>query len=466
MTRFLFIWHRRLALLLLIPVLSFSLSGLLHPMMRLTRPEAVKMFYPQPVWPADLQGPLIVGSTPEVSGVRPVKVGDTWLQQQWYSRKERAEFFDLQTGHLVAGAAQTYAEQLARHFAGDNESALDNIQLVTHFDNEYGAINRLLPVWRVDFDRDDGLSIYVDIRQDRLATVTDDTRRALMQLFRWLHVWTFMEEDSLLRNVLFLGMMVASTVLAVSGIYLFVVLPLRKRKNATARKVHVWGGALISVAMLAFVLSGLARSVEKLLPEIRGINVDQRMELTQLKHGFADLQRENPGIQNAHLHRLDGELVWQVSQARQPDRWFGNGGMALPEGGIHYALQIATVGLSTQESPVSTAVVTSFKMDDDYGFIDKRLPVVLLQFPDQSVYIDTRDGVISKQVTESSRAFNWVFRYLHKWRFADGLTLNGRDALMAVFILSISLISLLGAVIWYTRRRKQSQARKLNIEMA
>ena len=55
MTRQFYLWHRRLAICLIVPMLVFSLSGLLHPLMRLTRPDVAQMFYPTPAWPADLQ---------------------------------------------------------------------------------------------------------------------------------------------------------------------------------------------------------------------------------------------------------------------------------------------------------------------------------------------------------------------------------------------------------------------------
>lgn len=465
MTRHFYLWHRRLALWVLIPILVFSLSGLLHPLMRLTRPDAAQMFFPPPVWPADLKGPVLIEPDLSVAGLRPVKLGDDWVQQQWATRTHSSQFVSLATGQPTEHGAQDYAEQLARFYIGDTQSEIAAIRFITQFDAEYGEINRLLPVWMVEFKRDDQLRVYVDIRQDRLATLSDDTRRLLLQLFQWGHVWSFLDENDPLRNALFILMMSACTLLGLSGIYLFVVLPISKRRNARGRKVHAWGGLLISLALLMFVASGLVRTVEKLIPEVRGVPLAESIALNTVSYDFTQLKQRFSAIQGVRLHRLDREAVWQISQPRQPDQWVNaSTGQSIDQGALAFAQQVAANAnaSSRTQALVSSERIHNFKADGDYGFIDKRLPVIALRYDAQTLYVDTRDAVLSKQVTLGSQTFGWIFRYLHKWRFADGLTKNGRDGLIASFILSICGIGLLGFILWLKGQRKRRAARRLN----
>lgn len=235
-----YLWHRRLALLVLVPLLLFGLSGLLHPIMRLTAPETAQHFYAQPQWPKHL--PAIEtfieqSNLDSLTGFRPVQVDSHWYIQTWQHRTQASQFFSL-NAQPINNRERAYAEQLARHYSGEDTAGIKQIKLITEFSHQYPAINRLLPVWQVNFEREDNLSVFVDIRQDRLGTITDDTRHLLMTLFHFMHVWAFIDQENPFRTALFIGMMLISTFVGVSGLYLFAVLPLKKRKNAQLKKVH------------------------------------------------------------------------------------------------------------------------------------------------------------------------------------------------------------------------------------
>ncbi len=65
MTAKLYVWHRRLALFVMLPLLLFGLSGLLHPVMRLTAPELDQRFFATPSWPDNL--PVLSDISDELS---------------------------------------------------------------------------------------------------------------------------------------------------------------------------------------------------------------------------------------------------------------------------------------------------------------------------------------------------------------------------------------------------------------
>lgn len=451
-------WHRRFGLWLLLPLLIFSLSGLLHPVMRLVRVAPAHMVYSAPQWP-DAVPPLtreVRDHLPaSMTNLRLVKVEDQWLLQSWQDRQQAAQFFDPHTGIEQTPAAKQYAIQLARYFSGDYRSAVRDVQRMTQFDQHYQPIDRLLPIWRVRFDRDDVLDVYVDIRNDRLATISDQTRRQLLQWFSWLHSASFLDETDA-RHGVFIALMVASTLLAMSGVWLFIILPLRQRQYGLLKQVHRWGGFLASVALLMFVISGGVRTYEKTQPDKRGLTLDHTVDLQQILIDLATLQKRYGPLKDARLQSLDGQPVWQIIRRKQSDQWVSAvSGELIPNGSQQFAVAMVQALLPEHSLPSGFQQVIHYKAVADYGFIDKRLPVLGVQYGSETVYVDIKDRVIAKHTNEENRRFSWIFRSLHKWRFADGLGLNTRDGLMALCIVLINIISLIGVLIWLTKRQKR-----------
>jgi uncharacterized iron-regulated membrane protein len=460
MKRLLIKWHRRVGLFILIPLLMFSLSGLLHPLMRLAAAPIAQRALPQEPWQqvGALDATLQSDALPSiVSGIRPVQLDGQAILQVWHSPSKASSFWDAQ-GHRIPDGAREYAVQSARVYAGEPKAQVESVTLITQFSDQYQRIHRMLPVFEVRFDREDGLTAYVDIRHDRLVALENQTRRNLMGWFRALHTWSFLQPDSPLRTPLLLGLSGLCGVMGLSGLYLYGVLPIRKRKKAKLAKTHVYTGVFISVALLMFSSSGLIKTWEKQTPDQRGIRVDQPVQRADIQIGFAALKAQFPDITNAVIHTLGSEPVWQIMMGRAPGQWVSAvDGRVLPGLDRHFALSLVSAAKVNVDKQITTQWVTRFNQHPDYGFIDKRLPVMALEDGTHTVFVDVRDAVISVVAHKEDRWFTWVFRYLHKWRFLDGLGKNGRDAVMAVFILGVASTALLGGVMWVRRQSKKKR---------
>jgi len=458
-------WHRRLALLVLVPLLIWALSGLLHPTMRLTRPEPAAMFYPPASWDAGTaaldSGTLLrSASIDELANLKPVQLAGHWYLQVTPTDKGPAFLLDPQGQRLPQGA-QRYAEQLARHFAGDRTSAIRNVEFIDRFSASYPAVNRLLPVWKVQFERDDQLSVFVDIRHQRLGALSDTGRETLLSLFQLTHTWSFLAADSLIRHGLIIFFMAASTVVGITGLYLFIWLPVRNRKGWPVQKLHSYSGLAISIFLLMFVISGLLRTVEKVIPDPRGQQQREVFHTSSLQLSLAMLVQRYPQASGMNLHRLDGFTAVQLLRPRQPALWIDAETLTeIADGEQRYARQLAAQlypQLAT-DAEMKLSRVTHFRDHADYGFIDKRLPVMAVEAGATSLFIDTRDAVLARKMDGLDRATRWSFRYLHKWRFADALGKNPRDLLISLCILLISASALMGGWIWLRRQRKRRQA--------
>src|SRR5690606_13250439 len=63
-------------------------------------------------------------------------------------------------------------------------------------------INRFLPVIRIDYDRADGASVYIDAQQGRLATINDRKKILLGKCFRAFHSWTWISNTTLRKTLM------------------------------------------------------------------------------------------------------------------------------------------------------------------------------------------------------------------------------------------------------------------------
>jgi len=102
----------------------------------------------------------------------------------------------------------------------------------------------------------------------------------------------------------------------------------------------------------------------------------------------------------------------------------------------------------TQEEVFSVETVGSFT--SEFGFVQRRLPVVKVQFrqpENPRYYIETATGIVAWQARDIDAYERFSFRYLHKWGFADFLGPNVRDAIMVALTLGCTLVAALGIVL-------------------
>ena len=155
---FLLCWHPRLGGVVGLAIIAWGLSGLAHPIISRIQPSAAAYVYK--LEPFSSAGVLTVsdaaaraGLTQSLSAVRLL----AWQGRPYYRLQTAADviWVDARSGVVAEYAERDYAEFLARHYVGDQDSAVKSMSLQTEFDEDYVFVNRLLPVWRVEFERDD-----------------------------------------------------------------------------------------------------------------------------------------------------------------------------------------------------------------------------------------------------------------------------------------------------------------------
>jgi len=503
-------WHRWAGVVGLLGVVLWAVSGTLHPIMARMQPRPVVPHVPVP--PAHAEAPALPAAGGEplaavlarqgggaISDARLVSIDGRAFYQVTRPAGGIREYYAAADGAKLDDGDRRHAEWLARQYIGEASAPVASARLQTRFDGEYGDVNRLLPAWRIAFDRPDGMTVYVDTGTDRLGTLVDDTKRWTSGLFTTLHRWDWLDGLSPgLRLTLLAGMLLAAMGTTLGGLWLFFARRHAARPGAL-RRVHRLSGAVLSLVALAFFASGLYHLLHVGLrgdPAARFAAVPAQIDHAQLRIAFADAARlagiERPA--RISLAEIDGQPFYRVQPPRLPRTQSahgqdqGHGGKKGPAGTAGHAGHEGHAGPAAPPPPVQAVYVsardgtvladgevrhsawiasratglaatasggTVTRFGGEYGFVFKRLPVqhVLLEGPGgTTAFIDTVDGAVSAVIDDADRREGWLFANVHKHDWMVPLVgRTARDAIAASFALAIGMTATMGGVLFVRR---------------
>lgn len=474
MRKLLIRWHRRLAILAVIPVLAWSLTGLLHPLMSRWQPSAVAMKPPMdlvlsPVdrpW-SDLPAPAT--TLPDGLQLRELRAL-TWQQRPYWmvqTASGERHYYEAESGK-AADIEPAIILALARHYTGVSSPIL-SVREVTAFDDEYAFVNRYLPVWRVAFDQPDGLVAFIEPRSFQLTGLTDTWKTRFSFLFSNLHSWKWWPHEPS-RDVAMVSFLSIVMMLVFSGLLRAHATSAYANTTITKRR-HRRIGWTIAAATLAWASSGAFHVVV--------INKERPEFLTYpLSHTFKSQELIQPAPNtNDNLARLqilataDGPLwrEWAVhaneeeNSAHHVHGSGSRGALRLQERYIsarsgesvllkNYLYELVAT-ISQDARWRGAEPVTQFT--SEYGFVQKRLPVYRVSLEgDLAVYIDPADAAVASVVSHLERAEGFSFAYLHKGHWFDFIGKNGRDAVLGLFAVLMFFMASFG--VSFLLRRKVS----------
>lgn len=261
--------HAWLALVGGISLMVWGLSGLTHIAMVLFGPQQAQ-FMPPPAGVA-LEGARPIAATLAANGIdRALAVktvpapGGGVLWQVTLGPDGERRYFRPADGGEIKNGDRAQAEFLARHYlATDRPIAAARLQ--TEFDGDYPWVNRLLPVWRLEFAGDDGLVAYVHTETSSLAAVNNTAKNRLQAVFRALHTWEWVPAEMEWLRVVVIAAMVGSLLaLALTGIAMLVAIRRRKRLPG-ARGWHRVAGYVLALPLIMFAVSGIWHLIQSAL---------------------------------------------------------------------------------------------------------------------------------------------------------------------------------------------------------
>lgn len=227
--------HRWSGLIFSLFVLASAGSGVIHTIMSRTTPP------PPPAKPSS--GALAIDQIriglPDVFEKLKLtgdKVRAVNLRQiesiPWYQiftdGNSQPTYASAVNGELGESMDEAHAEEIASGFLGIPHPI--RTAYLTRFDGEYGAIFRILPVYRYEKGDALGTRVYVSTTTGSVTMATNDARAAESKLFSMAHKWMFIRDKDI-RDLALVVAMAGIMLVAIGGVVLFVVTRPRRRIN-------------------------------------------------------------------------------------------------------------------------------------------------------------------------------------------------------------------------------------------
>jgi len=520
MRKKIYTWHRSCSIIIAIPVLLWAASGFMHPLMTNIRPSlATQGLAAVPIDPHKMRVPLrealLQNHIATFSNFRIVHIDTNWFYQVQPARQQAPVYLSALNGKKLAAGDWLYAQYLARQFlegqavmpktaipdgpegspgpakhgqpavaplltpalAFSAEQAHDccgaatecvlnpakgarvtNVSQLNAFDEEYKSINRLLPVYRVNFERPDGIRVYVETTQDRFAFAMDNKRALFDRIFTLVHTWgwlAFLGKGKVVVEGLLALLAFFTTVM---GITIFFTTKSKNVKGnglVKARRNHRTISIVIALFTLMFTFSGAFHAFSKLKDDTRDrFFVDPAFSSADLDFDLSRAEALAGGpIFNMSMVKIDGIPTLQVrlgasasgtlqgwhqqdlmkdARSPMPEQVYirmgrvgpdsqGSIGMdsLLPDGEQQYARYLAGVFSGHPPGELRSCVAVT-KFGSEYNFTDKRLPVWKVSYAtkdNERYYVETSTGRLSKRVDDRSLVEEYSFAFLHKHEF-------------------------------------------------
>lgn len=532
-------WHRVLSLIIALPVVLWAASGFMHPVMTTIRPRVATQFFPAA--PLDtnkiklpLREALQKNSISSFHNFRLVHIDSNWFYQVQKTANQPPLYLSVMNGKKLANGDALYAQHLAKLFlvgppvppatttqyasishehmmtekavtaAGEHDccdaatafvlgnetgSAVAGIALLHSFDAEYKFINRLLPVYKVKFDRPDGIRIYVETTQDRFAFAMDNKRAVFDKIFGLFHTWEWMNFLGNSKYYVMALLNILALLTTVMGLYIFFVSKTKKangKEVIKARNRHRWTSLAISVFTLMFTFSGAYHALAKLKFDNRAdFFTSNQFTAAAAQPDIGRLQALTGGkpISNISLVKISGELCWQVfTISKQPPHnklptagknLMKNMQVApdstlyvnarsyalLPNGEETYARSLAAL-FSQQPGAAIVQASQITKFAGEYGFVNKRLPVWKIGYASNSrerLYVETSTGKLAARVNDKDLVEGYSFSLLHKHEFMARAGKPVKDFSTMFWALAQIAMVLVGFVLYLKMKARKSK---------
>lgn len=498
-------WHRITSLLVAIPVLLWTVSGFLHPVMGSFKPDVKNNHLSATLIDTSritvsLTNALQLNGIDSFQNFRIVKLYKGFYYQVSQKGLDSLTYLNCESGKVLMNGDKHYAAYLAQRYmreetgkqqTGEHDHAkmtaiisggasmpvkpvasakpagkIVSTSLLTSFSDHYKASNKILPVYEVVFDREDSIRLYIETKADRLAFASDSKKRWFTAFFSATHSWSFLNGLGKTKSVL-IGMF--SALCFLSSVFGFAVYNVLKSKKKRTTKSKSWHRVLGNVFLLTTVLyafSGAWHAFAKIpskpnLLTSEKANIGRNETRLAISNIYSFLSPSEK-LTNVSVVKMQGKTYWQVFCKKEKEvvRKYINTktNAVLNDGDVHYGTYIATRFKGTQMQIVSVKKITAF--NHSYSMMNKRLPVMEIKFADgEAIYIETSTGNIAAVTKPSDKAERFSFSNLHMhhyWEMWLGKESGKwvKNAVLIASTLGLLLLVLTGTIMYFRKQLK------------
>lgn len=477
-------WHKKLAWLGGIALVIFGLSALTHPLMTWTGPQTAAFFPPQAIMQAeqlaaipsilkrhDIKKAAIVKLLPTSQGV---------MLQVTESRTAPRRYFRLDTGEEMINYDGQQAVWLARYYTGEQNAGVASVTFQTEFDHAYPWVNRLLPVYRVEFATADHLTTFIYTETSALGNVTNDWKTGLQAIFRILHTWSWLEAWEYARVAVMSLLLLCLMGMAVIGFSLILLMK-KRRIYETRRRMHRLLAYIVWLPLLGFSTSGLYHLLYQSVSYPQsGLQLGEPLALenlpTHMNGKALDIYVDTP-LNGISLVTGDGgALFYRLSFPQgKPSHTIARNarfdGVPTEKPAVYLdAITGHTTPMTDKviaehlairyagTKPDALERVDHFNMH--YDFRNKRLPIWQADYNGDLLFVDPATGVLADIRPSAGRYEAYSFSFLHKWNFLAPLTGREiRDTLVVMVLLLALSLAFFGIALLVRLRMQKSKNR-------
>lgn len=464
MKKLLYLFHRRFAVALSIPLVLWALSGMLHPMMaNWFKPHLTRTFLPPKPLVFDSSALPPAEAFPDLKEVHQLKVISLEGQAAYLAiTPEQSLHYRWLNGTEIVDGHRRHAIDLARAYLDDVSSPVEKVSVHEEFSSTYTTINRYLPAYRVQLQRNDSMEVVVDLRTGKLASYDNSSKRVMLRLFSWFHTWSFLGSPSSPLRIIIVGLISFGALLvAFSGLasILFIKRP-RSQKTRLSIRWHRFLGLSTAVIYLMFGLSGFAHLLMKLRADDAPQQVSgQKVSVSKLN--LVPQPQSEIHVLGASLAIVGEEPYYRLllkGESRPLVQYtHSQTGLTRPDAEEEFARQLALEFSGYRKEEISeTELINEFR--SDYGFIFKRLPVWRVSFPGKPYWqytVDTADSHLSMRTDLPSLIEALGFINFHKWHFLDFAGRETRDWATVIGASSLLILFASGLCMVWAKRKKQ-----------
>ena len=497
-------WHRTTSLLVALPLLLWTVSGFLHPIMGSFKPEVKNSYLPAAQIDSSkitvlLQDALLQNGIENLQNFRIVKLYKGFYYQVLQKGVDSLTYINCETGNVLGDGDKHYANYLAQRYLweeADNQktedhdhgsmtaslsggasfhtkeavaskpkSKITSTTFVTSFTKDYKASNKLLPVYEVAFDREDGIRLYIETKADRLAYASDQKKRWFTSFFAFAHTWSFLNDLGKFKSFM-LGTFAALCLLSsVFGFAVYNVLNTKKKVTNKSKRWHRTLGNVFMLTTFLYAFSGAWHALAK-LPANTNLGSVEKEEIASrdinlnLKTVFYFLAPDEKPT-NLSVVKMNEKIYWQLfyKKGKEAGKKYINSqtNTLLPVGDAQYSTYLASRFIGKkQDMIVSTKVVTAF--NHSYSMMNKRLPVLENKLANgEAVYIETSTGDVAAVTEPSDNAERFSFSNLHMhhyWEMWLGKEIGQtvKNTVLISTTAGLLLLALTGIMIYLRKR--------------
>lgn len=497
-------WHRVTGLVVALPILLWSLSGFLYPVMNSFRPEVRNQFLPAA--PIDtnqihlsLQTALHQNNISVLHNFRIIKLDGNYYYQVQQPNSDTLTYLSCVDGTMLKNGDELYASHLAQRYLSEpvaksksksaghqmsmgadigsvammltenkflQKTKITGVELIKKFNSEYKSSNALLPVYKVSFDRSDGIRLYIETSTDRMATAIDNKKAWFINFFGIAHTWAFLNGLGQTKNVILGAFSLLCFISSLLGFYVYNITS-KKKATSSSKSWHRTLGNVFVLTTALYGFSGAWHAFHKLSEKTEKEIVADRSQFSADEmilpfYSLSKFVKTNEKLANVSVVKMNGENFWQLylSNGKEKLKRYINTKTSeeLKEGDIKYGCYLAC-RFSNQIDHRITHSKCLNQFTNSYSMMNKRLPVIEVGFDAGSnYYVETATGHLSAITNSHDKAERFSFSYLHMHHYwEDWLGTAGKSIQKTVFIattLGLLLLALTGCWMYWKKRQR------------